>query len=307
MRHILTLGFLIFSLFSTYGQVDTTEFQRARELYGKGEYKGARQILKKIEKANPDFAPGLYYLGLTSHSENDFVTAEKYYILAADKDKTYGEPYSDLSALRFAQQNYPEAIEFARLSIERDSTNAKAYINLASALNQIGDYSSSRENFIIAAKINPWEVLRLGDAMLRQYQHYQGAIYYFTIVYNEYPNLPLAVLNLGNTYRTIGETEPALRIFSNGYNIIDPKDEMFGVIYSSYFRLLFDDKQYEQIIETAFDKVPRDYISAYFFTSLSYFGLDKLDLFEEAAIKYFNLRGEKTPDNLEVWAKTNFK
>ena len=307
MRQILTFGFLILSTITTFAQIDTSGFYNAQILYSNGNLNGAKKILKKIEKTSPDFAPCFYYLGLVYHDEQDYKNAEKYYLLAGDKDKNYGEPYSDLASLMFAQQKYNDAINYAKISIDRDSTNAKAFINLASSLNQIKKYDESKENFIKAARINPSEILNLGDIMLRQYQHTKGAIYYFTIVYELYPTMPLAVLNLGNTYRMVGETEIATEIFTNGYNSIDTKDEMFGLIYSNYFRLLFDNKEYDKVIKTAFDKVPHNYPSGYFFTSLSNYGLGNKDLFEKQAIKYFELTGETKPENLDDWAKTKFK
>lgn len=264
MKKILTFGLLLISV-ANYAQMDTSGFHNAQLLYSNGNLDGAKNILKRIEKSEPGFAPCLYYLGLVYHDENDIKNAKKYYLLAGEKDKTYGEPYSDLASLMFAQQKYNEAIEYAKISVARDSTNAKAYINLASSLNQIKKYDESKENFIKAARIDPFEVLNLGNLMLKQYQYPEGAIYYFTIVYDLYPTMPLAVLNLCNTYRMIGEPKIALEIITKGYHSTDTNDNMFGLIYSNYFRLLFDDKQYDKIVKTAFEKVPDDYPSGYFF------------------------------------------
>jgi tetratricopeptide (TPR) repeat protein len=307
MKYKITLGLLLFSTISVFAQIDTLGFSEAKILYSNGDLNGAKKLLKKIEKSEPDFAPCLYYLGLVYHDEQDYKTAKKYYLMAGEKDKNYGEPYSDLASLMFAQQNYDEAIEFAKISIQRDSTNAKAYINMASSLYQIKKYDEAKEYFIKSAQVDPIEILNLGDAMLRQYQQPQAAIYYFSIVYEVYPDLPIAVLNLGNTFRMIGDSKTAMEIFTNGYNSIDAKDEMFGLIYSNYFRLLFDNKEYEKIIKTAFDKVPIDYPSGYFFISLSNYGLGNKDLFIVQANKYFELSGDEKPVDLDNWAKTKFK
>jgi len=306
MRIILTLCLFFLVPYYISAQTDTTGFHDAQLLYRNGDLCGAKKILEGIEITAPDFAPCLYYLGLVYHDENNLEKAKEYYLMSGEKARNYGEPYSDLSSLMFAQQKYNKAIEYAKISIERDSTNAKAYINLASSLNQIKEYDESRQNFIKAAQIDPYEILNLGELMLRQYNHPQGAIYYFSIVYDLFPNLAVSVLNLGNTYRMIGETEIALNIFTSGYNSINPKDDMFGLIYSNYFRLLFNNKQYDKIIKTAFDKVPDDNPSAYYFLCLSNYAQGKKDLFTTQATKYFELSGDEKPDDIENWAKTKF-
>ena len=306
MRKALTLVTFLFLNSILLAQIDTSGFSQAKELYGQGKFSEAEEILKKIEKSSPEFAPCFYVLGLIYHDESNYKKAEKYYLLAGEKDKNYGEPYSDLSSLMFSQQKYKEAIEYAKISIVRDSTNAKAYINLASSLNQIGEYEASKENFIEAAKIDPLEILNLGNIMLRQYNDPNAAIYYFGILYDLYPPEPLIIMNLGSCFRMLGNIEIALEIFANGYEYTETSHEMFGLIYSNYFRLLFENKLYEKIIESSFDKVSETYPHAYFFNSLAYFALGENKLFLESAEKYFSLSGEDKPEDINAWVKSYF-
>ncbi|MBB3186740.1 tetratricopeptide repeat protein [Microbacter margulisiae] len=306
MKKLLIFTFLLCSV-TAYAQIDTSGFYMAKVLYEKKDLHGAETILKRIEKSAPDYAPCLYYLGLVFQDENNFNDAEKYYLLAGEKGKNYGEPYSDLSALMFEEHKYNDAVQYAKVSIDRDSTNEKAYINLASALYQIKKYDESREDFIKAAEINPFEVLNLGVVQLKQYNNPNGAIYYFTIVYKLYPTFPSVILNLGNTYRMIGNTTIATQIFENGYHAINPTDKMFELIYVNYFRLLLDNKQYRQIIKTAFNKVPGNHAYAYFYSALSNYALGNKAIFIRQANRYFKLSGKKTPTDMENWAKAEIK
>ena len=270
-----------------FAQIDTSGFYKATQLYEQGNFKEAKNILQKIEKLSPEFAPCYYFLGLVYHDENQYEKAEKYYLLAGEKDETYAEPYSDLYALRFAQQKYEESIEFAKISIERNPNHAKAYINLASSLNQIEKYEESRENFYKAAQIDPVEIVNLGNAMLSQYNDPKSAIYYYSIVYDIYPNEPVVIMNIGNCYRMIGENQIAIEIFKNGYENLDTSNEMYGIIYSNYFRTLLDDKQYNKIVNSVFDKVSENDPSSYYFYALANYGLGEKELFKVNAEKYF--------------------
>jgi hypothetical protein len=104
----------------------------------------------------------------------------------------------------------------------------------------------------------------------------------------------------------LGNIEIALEIFTNGYEYTETSHEMFGLIYSNYFRLLFENKLYNKIIESSFNKVSETYPHAYFFNSLAYFALGEKELFLESAEKYFSLSGEDKPEDINAWVKSYF-
>ncbi len=303
MKKITILLLLSFVHLILISQSDIPEFKKAQDLYGEGKLKKAEKILKKIEKSNPDFAPCYYYLGLIYQDTEEYGKAEEYYLIAGEKDQSYGEPYSDLASLMLAQNNSEKAIEYGKISIQRDDTNAKAFINLASAQLQIGQAEEADKNFRKAAQLDPDQIIELGELMITQYNNAEFAEYYFKFAFEENPQYAPAVLNLGKLYRLTKRTEDALEVYQKGYELMDVNDKRYDYVYGSYFRILLAYKKYQEVLNTAYDRVDENFYSAHFVTALANYGLGNKEIFKEKIKKYFKLSGKQRPANLEAWAK----
>lgn len=140
--------------------------------------------------------------------------------------------------------------------------------------------------------------------MLVNQNNLSGAIYYFKVVEEVDPTNLFNCMNFGNALRADGKVQEALRILKIGYTNNEQNQEYFGVVYSSYFRTLFDLGDYEAILKDVSSKVDRNYKHQYFFKALCYYQLQNNLDFQFNAKKYFDLTANLNLNLLKNGQKT---
>lgn len=298
---VFAVGAYSQSLHGTMTQED------AVKAYDSGKHQEAQKILDTLVAQGRVDEVVYYFLGLLAQDKGLLGKAEAYYRKAIAFNPKYGEPYSDLSVLLLQQKKLAEAEQAATKATKLSPTFAPGFINLAAVQFAEKKTADARKNFLRAAKINPKRVLNQGSRLLMQYNNPRAAIYYYKTVLEAYPDLPMALLDIGQTYRILGEPNDALIFLKHGYDVTPTKDELFEIIYISYFRMLLDSGDYGTIIRTATDKVGTEYAEAQFFLALANFKLGKKAEFNSSFVKYFKLTNTKRPSSPEAWAKQMIK
>jgi hypothetical protein len=105
--------------------------------------------------------------------------------------------------------------------------------------------------------------------------------------------------------RALDHKKEASQYYKSAYLHLDAKYQGFGVIWSTYFRDLFNQGLYDELISHLFEKVDKAYPSANYFLSLiAYKRGDKASA-KKYAQKYFDSGMEKTPLDFDIWANDN--
>lgn len=282
-------------------------YQKGVEYYNARKLDSAYVYLCRELDENPTFARAYYFLGLVFHDVSMLDSAEVYYRKAIHFDPTYADPYSDLTVIKINQGRLDEASEFANKCIELDSTFVKAHINLASVYFRLGNKDAASAELLRAATLDPDQIHEIGTAMLVQHNDPLSAEYYYRIVLQAHKEHAHTLFSLGQTERILGKLDSAEAHLEHAFKISDMKEESFQVLYSSYFRLLFDLKKYDKLLSQCFLRVGESFPSAYFFRSLTYFNIGDHQKFVSEADRYFDLSGRERPQSLDSWAKEKIR
>ena len=92
MRNLIRAIALIYITLSCHTALaqDTRRFENlvvtGADLYGKGEYAAAKEVMKQVIQNDPSNDAALYYMAMIAVSENDAELAETYFMAAADID-----------------------------------------------------------------------------------------------------------------------------------------------------------------------------------------------------------------------------
>lgn len=269
--------------------------------YDEGQLKNSYNILLGMVRNKVEKAEVFYYMSLIMIDSNSPENADLFLKQSIKLDPEFSKSYSELAYLKITQGVYDSAEYFAKKAISLNQKEAKPYINLATALIYQGKDDEGAIQIKNAAKIDPNYVSGLGSSMLVNQNNLSGAIYYFKVVEEVDPTNLFNCMNFGNALWADGKVQEALRILKIGYTNSEQNQEYFGVVYSLYFRALFDLGDYEAILKDVSSKVDRNYEHQYFFKALYYQLQNNLD-FQINAKKYFDLTDEPEPKSLEEWA-----
>lgn len=277
--------------------------KQAIKAYDAGKPKEVKALLEPMVKAGQASEIAYFYLGMVAYDKGDLATAEKYDRKAVSINPDYAAPYSDLAAILIQKGKYQEAIPLARKATELDPSNAEAFANLGMAQLSLKQDEAAYQSFLASARVDPNAIARSGAQMLIQYHDPKSALYYLNIALKVAPDDSLALLNAGQAYRMLHDQKSALDVLKRGYEVTPVKADVFGVIYSSYFRVLLDTGHYREILKTATEKVGTDYASAEYFLALASYQLGQTAEFRKAATRYFKLSKDKEPASLDQWAR----
>jgi len=122
-------------------------FNRALELYKKGQYPAAIAPLKQVIENNPTDEMALSLLGITYLQLNSFVEAERFFKQALEKNSKNVEAYNNLSLVYYKQQRYEAAISELRKSLSVQPNNIETLKSLASIYYEIGQADEAIQEF----------------------------------------------------------------------------------------------------------------------------------------------------------------
>lgn len=149
---IVALTFLAFSASTIFAQ---SERDKGIELYQKGSYRQAVEVLKKVTKSNSSDAQSWSYLGLSylkNDNPKDAIKAFKKAVGLNDKDAVshFGLAYAYL-----LRNNLDDAQSESEKSLALNSKNAEAYYVLGIVYHRRGSYSAAYERANKALQLNP--------------------------------------------------------------------------------------------------------------------------------------------------------
>jgi tetratricopeptide (TPR) repeat protein len=279
----------------------------AIKAYDRGEMQKTASLLTPLATANSSNEQVYYYLGMVAYDTGEISAAEMNFRKAIALNPKYALPYSELAAIYLNQNKPTEAEIAARQATVLDPSYVSGFSNLGAALLMLHRNDEAYKSFLAAARLDIGSVISQGIQMLNQHDDPAAALYYFNLALDANPDNPMALLNAGQMYRTMGKATEAKNLLKKGYEVTPVTEEPFDVLYSSYFRLLLDTGEYKIIHRDAFTKVGPNYSSGRFFIALAFFKEGKTKLFEEATKTYFRMQKQKLPESITEWARAQIK
>lgn len=155
------------------------KFDFALQHHHAGRLPKARQVYKKILKANPQHTDTLHMLGLLEHQSGDNDTAIRLLTRAVEQGPASAELFTNLGSALQAENNYDEAITAFQRAIEVNPGFALAHNNLGNALRAVGDQNAAASAFRCAIEIAPNFALahyNLGDLLHAQGKHDEAIV-----------------------------------------------------------------------------------------------------------------------------------
>ena len=281
--------------------------REAKEAYDRGSLQRVEDLLNPLVERGKANEVAYLYLGMVSYDKGDLASAEASFEQAIAISPKYAMPYSEMAALYELQGKHADSELMARKAIELDARSARAYANLGMAQYSQGRKQEAYGSFLSAAKIDPNVITSCGVEMLTKYNDPRAALYYFDISLQAAPNHPLTLLDAAQAHLMLKEPDTAKKLLERGYEVTSVGQEPFGVIYSTYFRLLLDQGDYTPILKEALVKVGPDYPSGVLMQTLAYYKLGHTREFESSAGRYFQLLHQQPPQSLESWAQDYIK
>lgn len=286
-----------------FSQSNSFEFKKGIALYEKGDYKESLAVLLELEAKKSKSKELYYYIGQNYFNMGDYTNAEIYYKQAMAIDPDYFNPYIELSSIKINQRKTDEALAYVKKGLELNPDSGIIHLNYSLVLALLEDYEKSKSEVYKAAQLEPVLVMNYGMQFVLNYDKPETALYYLQIVEELYPKEPLVLYYSGHVYKLLKQNELAVEYFKFAYLNVDITYASFDEIWSTYFRILFDSKLYDQMIDIMFQKVDKDYPGAYFFLALIYYRQGKKEELKKAASRYFELHEIKIPEDLNKWAE----
>ena len=307
-KNLIAIIYLILVLSISYCEdIYLNELNKAIELYDDGDFTNSLNILKELEKSEIKDKRLSYYLGQNYFEQSQFSIAEMYYKEAIEIDAEYPDPYIELSTIKINQRKTEEAHEYVKKALKLNPNSATAHLNYSSVLTLLGKDAESKKEIYKAAKLDPMLVMSHGMQFTMYYNEHNAALYYLNIVEELYPAEPLVLLNKGHVLKIIGEAKTASEYYKYAYKYLTKKHPAFGVIWSTYFRDLFNSGKYDDIVNNLLEKVNTKYPSVYYFLALINYKKNKIKEFNNSALEYFKLEKKEVPEDLNKWAEENTK
>ncbi|MBN1413213.1 MAG: hypothetical protein JW969_20400 [Spirochaetales bacterium] len=185
------------------------------------------------------------------------------------------------------------------LALGEDS--AELHLNYSNLHLLENDIEAAREEVKKTAEIDGSLIMNHAMLFLKNNDP-ESALFYLEPLREVYPNEPVIFYNISVAYKMSGDLEQALVSALFAYYTADLDDEIFGLMYSTYFRLCLDMDRFQVIYDAAFEKVDKTYPSAFLFICLANYKEKKMEDFKMNAARYFSLEGKEMPEDLDAWA-----
>lgn len=187
--------------------------RQAEERLATGDAPGARTLLEKALKDNPNDARAYFDLATALETLGDPQAAEQAYRDALGLEPSFGEALNNLGLLLRSKDALDDAIALFRRAVEADPRSGARRENLAMALEDKGDLAEARLAYDEALRLNPESAMtrvnlglllvRLNDNLAAQ-RELKSAL---AIAANNRP----ALVAIGNGLRRAGEPRAALQ------------------------------------------------------------------------------------------------
>lgn len=128
---------------------------RARSYEELKEYDKALEDYKSIIRFDPTYAQAYAGIGKVHWKREDYRNAEKYLLLAANKDEKDFEIIYLLGRAMLMNRNYKSADEFLQIAKEMNPKDANVYFYQGMARSQIGDLLGAAGSFNMCLNYDP--------------------------------------------------------------------------------------------------------------------------------------------------------
>lgn len=128
--------------------------------YMRGDLYEACRYLDKAIEVDSNYAYAYHLNGVIFRRWNKFWTADKNFKLAIENGYN---SYNNLGDMYYDADEYPEAIEFYKLSLEKDDQQAAVYKMIGKSLCGMGEHEASITYFNRSLELDPNEFYVLGD------------------------------------------------------------------------------------------------------------------------------------------------
>jgi len=146
-------------------------------------YMARKMYREAIEqyKSVPVTPVTLNKIGIAYHQLLDFRTAERYYKLAAKKDKKYPEAVNNLGTIYYSNRRYGKAVKQYKKALKLNPESPSIYSNLGTAYFARKDYDNALAAYTKALSLDPdvFEHRSTFGVMLRQTAVEQRAQFHF--------------------------------------------------------------------------------------------------------------------------------
>ncbi|MEW6534504.1 MAG: glycosyltransferase [Candidatus Auribacterota bacterium] len=192
-----------------YGHLDTAEKERKTAHYLA---LGLRQIQLTPEDPKPYNDIGIIYL-----SQGDFISAEKFFLNAYDRNPDYHDLRFHLATLYFRWLKYDESIRYLNEVLAANPHHQQALLTRGIIADTQGDYQSAEHFFSTGLNIYPDSIAFLESLAFVQVRggNISGANNSFSILCEKYPENEQYALEYVKTLYFAGDFQRALDIARN--------------------------------------------------------------------------------------------
>lgn len=221
---------------------ENARIKRGIESYSKKYYRDAAGEFNEVlesDASDKDKAIALIYLGMISLDTGDYVLAEQYLRRALSFDNKNPEIYKRLAtALRY-QKQYDKAIDFAKLSVDREPNSADSKILLGNIYFEMGRYGDAADQYkkaLSQSPENPTVLYNLAAALMKTGDNFAAAEYLKrTVAADKFGEAAYkAASTLGVLYMELGDIELAEKYLKQAVSI-RPNDPVnrynLGIVY----------------------------------------------------------------------------
>ena len=215
-------------------------------LYSEKNYRAALEAYQKAVELNPSLAHALYRIGWIQNDLEQYDEAIEPLMAASRLEQTAPTYYElgyaykqlhkydqalaaynqclslkpehaagnhDIGWIHNEQKNYVDALRYLKTALRTDPNYADAHNELGYALRNLGRNTESIEAYQAGIRLNPGMGLAhigLADVYYYNTKQYREAIRSYTEGIRLRPNSPLAIYNLGISYKAIGNRNGAM-------------------------------------------------------------------------------------------------
>jgi len=232
------LAFLFFAGCQTLAEMDESAgINRGWRFHRRGDYKWAITSFEDVLKRNPQSIGAYMGLAMTSEDMGDYDKAKEYFSKAIELDPR-GKLFYDVGSNKIESADirrgwrhhywteHKQAVESFNLALQKNPKSTEAFIGLANAWEDKGNYDQAIEYFSKAIEIEPksgyfWfrgEVWGKKKDFLRGIDDYTSAI-------KRDPGFAAAYTDRGFCYISMGKYETALADYKKALELIPADDQ----------------------------------------------------------------------------------
>jgi len=190
------------------------EFERAADLFGRGQFDAAADLLARLLEAQHDFADAHFLLGLIEKKRGDLEAAADGFVLATAFKPDFADAWCQLAAVEMARSEDAGGRRAIARALEGDPAHAEANAMAARLCETDKKFGRAIEHWQAVVRAQPDHALaycNLGRLTLRDTQDDEQALRYVRTALSLQPRLAEAHSCLAQLLQFQGKSEDAIR------------------------------------------------------------------------------------------------